>query len=349
MEQSEILITGETPGISWSVPVMTFKGANPSAPTAYLQGALHADELPGPVVLHFLCELLRQAEQNNQIAGNITIVPQANPIGLSQMPNRQLQGRFDITTGTNFNRNFPLITIQEREQLLANTKDQNPADQLKSNLLYMALGADIVVDLHCDYESLLYTYVCEEFWPDAKDFAAAMNLHSVFIADGQSTAFDEAVSHAFRKDENTAPVRRLATTLELRGQMDVDEKLAQADATGLFNFLGNRNVITTDTPPPGDWPGKAVPLDYIEVIRTPVAGTVLLAKNIGDDVKTGELLAKIIHWPGGQNGMIKVLAPQDGTIVTRTNARFAAHGDQLYKIIGNKPSATLKEPGTLEY
>ncbi len=348
MERREIFVTGDTPGISWTVPVMHFKGSNPAAPKVYMQGALHADELPGPATLHFLCEKLRQAETENRIVGDITIVPQANPIGLAQMPNRQLQGRFDLTSGTNFNRDFQLISLQDREQLLAKIDQKTPADKLKSNLLYLALGADIVIDLHCDYEALIYTYVCQEFWPDAKDFAAAMDLHTVFIADGQSTAFDEAVSYAFRADSNPDSPRRLATTLELRGQSDVDEALAKTDATGLLNFLVTRGVVDGPDPNLKKWTGKAVPLDYIEVVCTPVAGTVLLNKELGADVKAGDLLAKIIHWPGAKNGVLEITAPQDGTVITRTSTRFAARGDQLYKIIGDKPAATDRKPGALE-
>jgi predicted deacylase len=348
MHQREILISGDTPGVSWSVPVIEFKGSKASAPKTYMQGALHADELPGPATLHFLCKLLRQAETDNQLAGDITIVPQANPIGLAQMPNMQLQGRFDTISGTNFNRDFQRIALQDREKLLEDLEQQTPTNKLKNNLLYMALGADIMIDLHCDDESLLYTYVCDEFWPDSKDFAAAMNLHSVFVADGESSAFDEAVSYAFRHDNNPNPPRRFATTLELRGQRDVSEKLAKQDATGLFDFLIGRGVIKAKSRKVPDWNGKAVPLDNIEVVRTPVGGIIWLERSLGDIVKKGDLLAKIIGEPGTETNLHHVLAPQDGIVVTATSSRFAPRGGQLYKIICDKPTATQRKAGTLE-
>ncbi len=348
MQYQEINIPGDTPGISWSVPVLQFKGSEPDAPKAYLQGALHADELPGPAVLHFLCHLLQAAETANNIIGDITIVPQANPIGLAQMPNQQLQGRFNVVDGTNFNRDFQRIALKDREQLLLNIDRQTPVNKLKNNLLYLALSADIVVDLHCDYESLLYTYVCKEFWPDASDFATTMKLHTVFIADGKSTAFDEAVSYAFRTDDNPASPRRLATTLELRGQRDVDETLAKTDAAGLMDFLIARGVVSGTKANLAEWQGKAVPLDNIEVVKSPVPGTVLLNKQLGDDVKTGDLLATVIHKPGLEEGTIHITAPQDGTIITRTNSRFAARGGQLFKIICEQPSTVTRKPGTLE-
>lgn len=348
MKQSAIHIKGDTPGISWSVPVMNFKGSDPDAPKTYMQGALHADELPGPATLHFLCQLLRQAESENRITGDITIVPQANPIGLAQMPLQQLQGRYNVFDGVNFNRNFQLIAVQDREQLLADLDQQTPANKLKNNLLYMALGADIVVDLHCDDVSLFYTYVCDEFWPDSKDFAAALNLHTVFIADGESTAFDEAVSYAFRKDDNPNPPRRFATTLELRGELDVNESFARQDAGGLYKFLIGRGVINADASDQSPWSGKAVPLDNIEVIRAPVGGIILLEKTLGDTVRQGELMARIINEPGTETELQEVLAPQDGEIITETSSRFLPRGGQLYKMICKNPSATIRKPGTLE-
>ena len=43
------------------------------------------------------------------IAGPITVVPAANPIGRAQELFGGLQGRFHLGTRTNFNRHFPLI------------------------------------------------------------------------------------------------------------------------------------------------------------------------------------------------------------------------------------------------
>jgi len=348
VKQTNISISGDTPGINWSVPVMKFAGSDSEAAKVYMQGALHADELPGPAVLHFLCELLRQAEQENRIIGDIVIVPQANPIGLSQFPNAQLQGRFDVSSGINFNRDHAKIDLKDRESLLDKLETKSATEQLKNNLLYIALGADIVIDLHCDYESVLYAYVCKEFWPDAIDFAGALDLEAVFIADGQSSAFEEAVVHAFRHDDDEKPPRRFVSTLELRGQSDVDEKLARSDAENLFNFLIGRGIVNGHYEIAGKWKGTATPLDNIEVVKTPVAGTILFYRTLNEAVKEGDLLAKIISKPGQENGIHEVFAPQDGIIVTRTFIRFAARGDQLYKMTCNGPTKTDRAPGALE-
>ena len=117
MDISEIVIAGDTPGVEWRVPVFRFTGTDAGAPSVYLQAALHASELPGTALLHFLCARLRQAEEDGAILGDITVIPQANPIGLSQSHFGEMQGRFDLGSRTNFNRDFPLIALDARDDL----------------------------------------------------------------------------------------------------------------------------------------------------------------------------------------------------------------------------------------
>ena len=84
MEHSQIIIGGDTAGIEWRIPVFRFKGSDAAAPSVYIQAALHANELPGVALLHFLLERLHRAEADGAIRGDITIVPQANQMGLAQ-------------------------------------------------------------------------------------------------------------------------------------------------------------------------------------------------------------------------------------------------------------------------
>lgn len=198
MDVSEIIIPGDTPGTEWRLPVLRFKGHDPKAPKTYIQAALHAGELPGTVLLHFLCERLRQSESQGGIAGDITIVPQANPIGAAQSHFGELQGRFDLGSRTNFNRDFPLISIVDRATLTEDLDGYPATDRLKRQLLHMALGADLVLDLHCDDESLQYAYIDEAFWPEAADLAAALDMEAVLFSDGESSAFEEAVGFAWK-------------------------------------------------------------------------------------------------------------------------------------------------------
>src|ERR1043166_8942728 len=78
-----------------------------SRPKAYLQASLHADEIPPMLVQHHLIRLLDEADQAGLIEGEILIVPVANPIGVGQVVNDVLSGRYELGGGGNFNRNWP--------------------------------------------------------------------------------------------------------------------------------------------------------------------------------------------------------------------------------------------------
>src|SRR5215470_9576609 len=114
MESTEIVIEGDTPGTTWRLPVFRFTGQGSDAPKVYIQAALHAGELPGTALLHFLLPQLSQADAAGAILGDITVVPHANPIGLAQWHFGSMEGRFDLASRTNFNRDFPLISARDR-------------------------------------------------------------------------------------------------------------------------------------------------------------------------------------------------------------------------------------------
>lgn len=281
------------------VPV---QGASAAAPRTYIQAALHANELPGTALLHFLLEKLCQADEDGAILGDIAIVPQANPIGAAQAHFGELQGRFDLGSRTNFNRDFPLISLGERDGLLDEPDRYSAIDRLKRHLLDMALGAELVLDLHCDDEGLQYAYIDEAFWPEAADLAAALDMEAVFLSDGQSSAFEEAVAHAWKHESEgerrTALPGRLSVTVELRGTRDVYPDIALKDAEGMFRFLAGRGVVASTGAGLPAFAGKTVPLDNIEMIRAPETGAILFHRNIGDNVEAGELLATILVRPG---------------------------------------------------
>lgn len=351
METSDIIIGGDTAGIEWRVPVYRFKGSDAAAPSVYIQAALHANELPGTALLHFLLERLRKADAEGAIRGDITVIPQANPIGLAQFHFGEMEGRFDLGSRTNFNRDYPLIALAERETLLDNLARRSAADRLKRTLLHMALGHDLMLDLHCDDESLQYAYIDDAFWPEAADLAAALDMQAVFLSDGESTAFEEAVGFAFKHqggDKLKSVPGRLSVTVELRGRRDVYPDMAKRDADGLWAFLAGRGVVNDPANAAKAYTGPAIPLDNIEMVRASEPGTVLFHRDIGDSVKAGDLLATLITRPGAPDGTIDVTAAHDGLIATRTSARYARRGDDLMKIACHEATRKDRKPGTLE-
>ena len=353
MQKSEITIAGDVPGVDYRLPVITFAGRDPAAPRVYTQAALHAEELPGTAALHFLVPMLEAAEARGDLLGSVTVVPRANPVGASQYVNGAMEGRFDLGSRTNYNRDYPLIGLDERDSLLDDIEQLPAAEQLKRHLLHMASGADLMLDLHCDDESQLYSYLHEAYWPAAMDLAESMGLEAALLSDGNSSAFEDAVTHIWangplgsRKHWSDG---RISITMEFRGLADVDPVLGRMDAEGLYAFLQRRGVIAGEPIRREEFSGPVAGLDYIQMVNSPASGMVLFERDYGEVVEKGDHLATIVTTPGDPSGDAKVAAPTDGTIVTRVTKRFVRRGDNLMKIASTELShAKRKKGGALE-
>jgi len=278
----------------------------------------------------------------------ITVVPWANPVGRAQYFLGEQQGRFHLGTRTNFNRDFPLVQRPDAA-LLPDTSLASVDQKLKARLLALSLGHDIVLDLHCDDESVAYLYVPAELWPAMQDCAAAMGVDAVLLWQGASnSAFEEASVHPYLTGARDRLGHVAVTTVEYRGISDVDGALARSDAEGLYRLLVARGVVADPSvPAPGPFTGVVAPLENIDMMPAPKAGAILYDVAPGDRVRKGDRLATIVHAPGEKDGHAEVFAPQDGYILTRRSHRITRAGDDLVKLVGGRRSADARS-GTLE-
>ncbi|MBS1165621.1 MAG: succinylglutamate desuccinylase / aspartoacylase family protein [Proteobacteria bacterium] len=347
MDKTIVTIPGDMPGLSYSLTVLRFAGSDPTAPKAYLQAALHGNELPGVAALHVLIPKLKAAEAEGRLKGSITVVPFANPIGLNQFQWDDHQGRFFYGSRTNFNRAFALIDTPD-PALLAISDAASCDRRLKATLQTLALDADLVLDLHCDNEGPNYLYMPAELWPHSADLAAALDCGAVLTFEGGTDAsFDEA---AFRPHLSAGNFEcRVVATVELKGIHDVGPETAQKDGEGLYRFLVGRGVITdTAAALVGPFTGKGVPQSYVEMVRAPVGGMAFFHVKPGDVVKAGQLIAELIPVPGDASAVVPVHAMAPGLVLTRVLARAIRVGDDLVKIVGDSRSVTAKDGGALE-
>jgi len=350
MQKTIERIAGDSEGVSYEFPVFRFDGTDRTAPSAYLQAALHAGELPGVVAIDALMPMLAKAEAEGRIRGSITVVPWANPIGRAQYHFGEHQGRFHLGTRTNFNRNFPLLAAPD-VKLLPDTTLGGADRRLKTRLVQLSLGHDIVLDLHCDDEGLAYLYIHTSLWPAMADCSAAMGVDAVLLwSQDNSGTFEGASIMPYQNAPASVARfdRRVATTVEYRGMLDVDGALAASDAEGLYRLLVARGVILDPVlPKPGNFTGAVAPLENIEMMPSPKAGAILYDVKPGDRVAKGERLATIVHAPGEVGGRTEVFAPQAGLILTRRSRRIIRAGEDLLKLVGDEKSADARS-GTLE-
>jgi predicted deacylase len=311
------------------VTVRAWRLGGGDGPRVHLQAGVHADEIAGMLVLHKLLPRLRAAHDAGRLRGTVTVVPQANPLGLTQFCQGRLVGRFHEATNRNFNRQFIESAAAER-----------PASSVaawQKALLGLALDAQIVLDLHTDAEALPYVYVHQRFWPAAADLVGALAPDLTIVWDDEEdSAFEGAVvSHWVRSGQTEG---RLVATLELRGQSDVSDALAERDAEGLYAFLCGRGVID-DAHTPAEWRGDTVPISHMETVLAPAAGIVVYERALGARLEEGERFARIVARPGDPASEHVLYAPQAGRLATMSRERLIVQGEVVAKLTGSRQSA----------
>ncbi|HDL8464086.1 TPA: succinylglutamate desuccinylase/aspartoacylase family protein [Yersinia enterocolitica] len=329
----------------------------------YLQAGLHADELPGMLVLHYLKRLLSQAERRGEIQSEIIIVPIANPVGIAQVLLNSGIGRFDLVSGRNFNRDFPdlakLVSQRPRAETLSE-KETTPqqirramvaalqslpalseVDALRQHLLMLACDADLVLDLHCDDRAILHLYA-DPAWQTSVDVLAQfLHIDTVLLSqDSGGGSFDEACGLPWHRlaahYPNLAPAC-MAVTVELRGQQDVSHPLASADAERIYQYLQHRGAIAGVVPEIPQREVVMLPFSAGEIVNAPASGLLLLLRQPGEWVTKDEVVAEIID---PLTDTVKaVRATAGGIIYASRRTPFVTLGAEVMKIAGKTPYA----------
>ncbi|WP_392435197.1 succinylglutamate desuccinylase/aspartoacylase family protein [Yersinia sp. HM-2024] len=329
----------------------------------YLQAGLHADELPGMLVLHYLKRLLSQAERRGEIQSEIIIVPIANPVGMAQVLLNSGIGRFDLVSGRNFNRDFPdlaklvslrpeVATLSKKEttpqqirSAMTDALHDLPAisevDALRQHLLMLACDADLVLDLHCDDSAILHLYA-DPVWRASVDVLARfLHIDTVLLSqDSGGGSFDEACGlpwHRLATHYPNLPPACMAVTVELRGQQDVSHPLASADAERIYQYLQHRGAIAGIVPEIPQREVVMLPFSAGEIVNAPASGLLLLLRQPGEWVTKDEVVAEIID--PITDTVKAVRAKAGGIIYASRRAPFVTLGAEVMKIAGKTPYA----------
>jgi predicted deacylase len=331
---------------------------------AYIQASLHADELPGMRVAVELKRRLHELEEQGRLSGVIELVPMANPIGIAQMFQATHQGRFEFSSGKNFNRDFPELTEAVAQRLegqlgddananialirraMIDTLSDMPAptselDGLRRLLMQHACDADLVLDLHCDFESIMLLYAMPQNWPCLRSLAARLGAGAALLAEGAGgNAFDEACAipwlHlAERFPKANIALACVATTIELRGMADTEREQCSDSAEAILGFLAEQGLIS------GDWPAapatccEATPFSGAQYAYAPHPGVVSFLRPLGARVKVGDPLFEVLDPLTDRHSVVR--ASTDGILYARERLRFAQPGLWLAKVAGSTP------------
>jgi uncharacterized protein len=357
MQTTVHTLHGSTAGTSRTVTSLHFGTAG--GRRALLQASLHADEIPPMLVAQHLRRRLTELEAAGQLRGEVVLVPACNPLGLSQHLWGRMQGRFEISSGQNFNRHYPdlaadaiarttltadgatnvrLLRTALHEALAARTP-ATALHSLRHTLLGLSIDADVVLDLHCDNDAVMHLYATPHHAEQAEQLGRCLQSPLGLLAEESGDApFDEACSMVWPKlralagDAHPVPLTCFAATVEHRGETDVSHAYAAQDADALLRFLGLQGFISGQ-PAPAPFDCSLRPLAGCMPIVAPHAGVLVVSDTLGTEVKAGDVIAELIDPVSAESTLLR--SPVDGLHFARELQRWAHAGQSVAKVAGH--------------
>ncbi|MCB1754370.1 MAG: succinylglutamate desuccinylase/aspartoacylase family protein [Gammaproteobacteria bacterium] len=359
-------ITGGAPG--YSIDINYYRiGPSDAVKKVYLQGALHADEQPGIMVLHHLLLKLREADTAGELKAQFVVFPMVNPVGMANIMFRKHQGRYHWPSGVNFNRQWPNLFEVVRDEVsdqLGDNAEANVAlirqavshwlDELNAStsleqqrriIMREAFDADYVLDLHCDNDALKHVFITPDLLPEFSDLSDWVGAAATLTcADSGGASFDEVWSGLWTKliaafPDKNIPHATCSATLEYRGEFDVFDELNSKDADNLYGFFQARGLIGgTPVAKPGKPAPKATDLAATEMLRVNQAGLLAYKVSLGEQVEKGQLIAELIALDG-EEAFIKrtpVVAGTRGVVISRNINKYVWPGCSIAKIVGEE-------------
>ncbi|MGX9257106.1 succinylglutamate desuccinylase/aspartoacylase family protein [Pantoea ananatis] len=255
--------------------IISFHFGDDATRQVYIQAALHGDEIPGMAVAWYLKQRLQTLESAGRLKASFTLIPVSNPLALGQHWHGTHLGRFHTQTGQDFNRKFPslgntlandltgVLTPNEtqnkrliRDAIDRYYRDTVPKTELEAQrftLMRMASQADLMIDLHCDWEALPHLYTTPHAWPAVEPLARWLGSEVQLLAQvSGGEPFDEACCEPWLTlaerfgEQFPMPQGLLPVTLELRGVRDVSPEQAEQDADAIISAMQELGYITAD-------------------------------------------------------------------------------------------------------
>lgn len=360
-----LVVAQNASGRNLNVPIYKFVSSDPG-PKVYIQSSIHGAEVQGnTVLLHIL-----KALQSANLRGEVTLVPNCNPVGSNLKSGEYTLGRFDPVNGQNWNRAYyynedliaefsekinPENSIEEikyeyRQKLTASIEKRlenewglGLAECLNLKLQLMALQADIVLDLHNGPVSTRHIYVPEY----AKESSKYFNIpHVILIPNKFSGALDEATFCPWWSLSDSLHERFPgvnwnfgieAFTVEMGSQEVIDIDAGKVDADGILCYLSYKECFVTPLEQPKIMTRQAVYLKDYKIMYSRFGGMVEYVAKPGQYINKDEVMARVLNIDEleGEDAVSNVNAPCDLIPILHFPSASVLGGTQIYKCFTN--------------
>jgi hypothetical protein len=287
-----------TMGDDWATPVTVIHGARPG-PVVTITGAVHGDELVGPLACSMLCQEtmigLGKALDAATMAGTVRIAPILNPPGFRR------NSRY-FPDGRDLNREFP-------------GRDDGNTTQRVANHIWEDLvqDSDYLIDLHTAARGRtnLPQIRADLAHPESNRVARAFGVEVILDSKGPRGTLRKVAS-----DLGIGSV-----TYEGGGANFTDHEAVKVAVYGILNVLRSLHVI----PGHPSRPRFRLLASGSTWVRADEGGLVDMFVNSGSFVEKGSVIGRIVD-PQRPGESADILSPETGLLICTANNPFVTSG-----------------------
>ncbi len=352
-----------------SLQVYQFIGRQPGK-KAYIQANLHGAEIVGNAVIYQLIEFLSTLAEE-QIAGEIWLVPVCNPLAVNQRSHFFATGRFSSYDGKDWNRIFREYQTNSSDLLdFAKSQLNNPPEIIKRNyreriktawqqelkkieqpksvpvsqqyryqLQSLCLDADYVIDIHSSSNQAIdYTFCFSERAETARyllvDYGIMMNEYNGY-------SFDEAFLNPWLALETQLSKLGKAIkfdieswTLELGGGMTINPTSVATGFKGIKNYLNHKQILQLSESAIA-YPITLVKKDKINSYYAPTGGMIQSRLALGTKVNAGDKIYQLLSFNKQQElpEIIDICTETDGLVFDISINQCVNQGEYVMDIL----------------
>jgi len=304
-----------TMGEDWQTPITVIHGARPG-PVVTITGAIHGDELIGPLACSLLCQETLTSDGKAldplTMAGTVRIAPILNPPGFRQ------HSRY-FPDGRDLNREFP------------GSPDGNTTQRVANRIWELLLSdSDYIIDLHAAARgrSNLPQVRADLAHPESNKLARAFGIEVILDSKGpRGTLRRVSVDNGIG-----------CLTYEGGGANVTHHEAVQVAVYGVLNSLRSLHVL------PGNpsRPRFRLLASGSTWLRAEEGGLIDMLVEPGSFVEEGDIIGRIVD-PQNPGIAVDIVSPERGLLICTANNPFVHAGTPIGHLLPiNRGVKTVK-------